>query len=259
MGTKGLSHERGPVEGGKILVRLNKYLSTCGVASRRKADQMILEGRVKVNGLVVKELGWRIDPERDVVEVDGKFVRPPKLRYIALYKPCCYLTALGHLKEDKKTIQELLKDLSERVYPAGRLDYNAEGLLILTNDGELANRIMHPRYKLPKTYQVLVKGKVNPKTLSDMKKGANLEDGFAKPMSVKLIRYEDDNSLLELVFTEGRKHIVKRFTARFGHRVLRLKRIAIGPIKLGKLSPGKWRELSEEEVRMLKKAVKIVD
>jgi 23S rRNA pseudouridine2605 synthase len=151
------------VEGGKILVRLNRYLSMCGVASRRKADQLILEGRVKVNGLVVKELGWKIDPEKDTVEVDGKVVKPPRFRYIALYKPCCYLTALGKSKEGKRTIEELLKDLPVKVYPAGRLDYNAEGLLILTNDGELANRIMHPRYKLPKTYQVLVKGKVSQK------------------------------------------------------------------------------------------------
>jgi 23S rRNA pseudouridine2605 synthase len=258
LGTERLPHERRPVEGGKVLVRLNKYLSMCGVASRRKADQLILEGRVKVNGLVVKELGWKIDPEKDTVEVDGKVVKPQRFVYIAFYKPCCYLTALGKSKDGKRTIEELLKDVPVRVYPAGRLDYNAEGLLILTNDGELANRIMHPRYKLPKTYQVLVKGKVSQKTLEEMKKGAVLEDGFAKPVSVRLIRYEGKNSLLEIVFTEGRKHIVKRFTAHFGHKVLRLKRTAIGPIKLGKLKPGKWRELSEEEVHMLKRAVKMV-
>ena len=133
----------------------------CGVASRRKADELIMQGRVKVNGLVVKEFGWRVDPEKDVVEVDGKEVKPPRYRYIILYKPCCYLTALGEGKDGKKTIEELIKDIPERVYPAGRLDYNAEGLLLLTNDGELANRIMHPRYKLPKTYLVWVDGKVN--------------------------------------------------------------------------------------------------
>ncbi|WP_448588561.1 pseudouridine synthase [Thermocrinis sp.] len=246
------------MERGEVLVRLNRFLSLSGVASRRKADQLILEGRVKVNGMTVKELGWRIDPKKDVVEVDGRVVKIQKFRYIALYKPCCYLTALGVSKEGKRTIQELLKDIPERLYPAGRLDYNAEGLLILTNDGELANRIMHPRYKLPKTYQVLVKGEVSQKTLEAMKAGAQLEDGFAKPLSVRVIKHEEGNTLLELVFTEGRKHIVKRFTAHFGHKVLRLKRTAIGPIKLGKLSPGKWRDLSKEEIMALKKAVKMV-
>ncbi|MFN7066100.1 MAG: S4 domain-containing protein, partial [Aquificaceae bacterium] len=120
------------MEGGKVLVRLNRYLSLCGVASRRKADELILQGRVKVNGLVVKELGWRIDLNKDVVEVDGKEIKRQRFRYVILYKPCCYLTALGKDKEGKKTIQELIKDIPERLYPAGRLDYNAEGLLLLT-------------------------------------------------------------------------------------------------------------------------------
>ena len=111
------------MEGGKVLVRLNRYLSMCGVASRRKADELIMQGRVKVNGLVVKEFGWRVDPEKDVVEVDGKEVKPPRYRYIILYKPCCYLTALGEGKDGKKTIEELIKDIPERVYPAGRLKY----------------------------------------------------------------------------------------------------------------------------------------
>ncbi len=227
----------------------------CGVASRRRADELIRQGRVKVNGIVVKELGWRVDPEKDVVEVDSKQVKPPRKRYIALYKPCCYLTALGQSKDGKKTLDELLKDLPEKVYPAGRLDYNAEGLLILTNDGELANRIMHPRYKLPKTYLVWVSGKVNEKSLQDMKKGTELEDGFAKPDSVRMVKVQKDKSLLEVVFHEGRKHIVKRFMAKFGHKVLRLKRTAIGPIKLGKLKPGQWRDLTREELKALRKVV----
>ncbi len=229
----------------------------CGVASRRKADELILEGKVKVNGLVVRELGWRVDTERDVVEIDGKEVRPLRHRYIILYKPCCYLTSLGDAKDGKKTIKELIKDIPERVYPAGRLDYNAEGLLILTNDGELANRIMHPRHKLPKVYLVWASGKVSKETLEAMKKGANLEDGFAKPDSVKLLKHLKDTSLLEIVFHEGRKHIVKRFVSYFGHKVIRLKRTAIGPIKLGNLKPGDWRDMTREELRNLRKALHI--
>ena len=255
MGTEGLPYEGRTLEGGKVLVRLNKYISMCGVTSRRKADQLILDGKVKVNGLVVKELGWKVDPKKDVVEVNNKVIKPKPYIYLILNKPCCYLTAIGEDKKGKKTISELLKDVPTRVFPAGRLDYNAEGLLILTNDGELANRIMHPRYKLPKTYHALVSGKVSQRVLQDMKRGANLEDGFAKPDDVKIIRYEGENTLVEIIFHEGRKHIVKRFLAYFGHKVLKLKRVSIGPIRLGKLPPGKWRYLRDDEIALLKKAL----
>ncbi|MCS6875237.1 MAG: pseudouridine synthase [Aquificaceae bacterium] len=243
------------MERGTILVRLNRYISMCGIASRRKAEELILQGKVKVNGLVVKELGWRVDPQKDVVEVESIEVKPIRKRYIVLYKPCCYITALGESKDNKKTIQELLKDIPERVYPAGRLDYNAEGLLILTNDGELAHKIMHPRHKLPKTYLVWVSGKVSLQTIESMKRGATLEDGFAKPDRVKLIEHERDKSLLEIVFHEGRKHIVKRFVSHFGHKVTRLKRTAIGPISLEGMKPGQWRDMKAEELKKLKIAL----
>ncbi|HIQ49087.1 MAG TPA: rRNA pseudouridine synthase [Aquifex aeolicus] len=236
-------------------VRINKFLSEAGIASRRKAERLILEGRVKVNGEVIKNLGTRVDPEVDIVEVDGRVIKPQRKRYIMLYKPCCYLTQLGTSRDGRKTIQELIKDIPERVFPVGRLDYNTEGLLILTNDGELANRILHPRYKLPKVYLALVGGKVSVNTLKRIKKGAELEDGFAKPDNVRIVRYEGDKTLIEITFHEGRKHLVKRYLAFFGHKVKRLKRIAIGPIKLGKLSPGKWRDLNQGELAQLFKAV----
>jgi len=236
-------------------VRINKFLSEAGVASRRKAERLILEGRVKINGEVVKSLGVKVNPEVDIVEVDGKPVRPQRKRYIILNKPCCYLTQLGKSPDGRRTIEELIKDIPERVFPVGRLDYNTEGLLILTNDGELANRILHPRYKLPKVYLALVEGKVDQKTLKKMKQGIELEDGFAKPDNVRIVRYEGKSTLIEITFHEGRKHLVKRFLGAFGHKVKRLKRIAIGPIKLGKLSPGKWRELNRGELAQLFKAV----
>jgi len=236
-------------------VRLNKFLSEAGVASRRKAEKLILEGKVKVNGQVVTNLATKVDPQKDVVEVEGRIVKPQRKRYIILNKPCCYLTQLGSSPDGRKTIQELIKEIPERVYPVGRLDYNTEGLLILTNDGELANRILHPRYKLPKVYLALVEGKVSMNTLRKMRNGTELEDGFAKPDDVRIVRYEGNDTLLEITFHEGRKHIVKRFLASFGHKVKRLKRIAIGPIKLGKLPPGKWRDLNEGELALLFKAV----
>ena len=236
-------------------VRLNRYLSMCGVTSRRKADDLIKQGRVKVNGEVVRSLGVRIDPDTDRVEVDGKEVKPPKKRYVILNKPSGYLTQLGTSPDGRRTIQELIKDIPERVYPVGRLDYNTEGLLLLTNDGELANRVLHPRYKLPKVYVALVKGVVPKNKLRKMRAGIELEDAFAKPDDVKILRYEGPRTWIQITFHEGRKHIVKRFLARFGHPVVKLIRVAIGPIRLGDLPKGKWRDLTGREIRRLFKAV----
>jgi 23S rRNA pseudouridine2605 synthase len=236
-------------------IRLNKFLALAGVCSRRKADELIKAGKVKVNGKPAK-LGMLIDPEKDLIEVEGKIIKPERKRYLIFNKPCCVLTTLGKDNiRGRKTISDFIEDIPERVFPVGRLDYNTTGLLILTNDGELAQRILHPRYKLPKVYQALVEGKVDVKTLKKMKKGAILEDGFAKPDDIRIIRYEGDSTLLEIVFHEGRKHIVKRFLAHFGHKVKRLHRTQIGPIKLGKLSFGKYREMTPIELNQLFHAV----
>lgn len=232
-----------------MIARLNRYLSMCGIASRRKADQIVSEGRVRVNGLVVKELGYRVDTEKDTIEVGGEVIRPERKRYVVLNKPPLYLTTLK--QEGKKTIQELIKGIPERVYPVGRLDYDTEGLLILTNDGELANTIIHPRYKLPKVYVALVKGKIERKTLEKMIRGTRLEDGFARPDRVKIIKYEAQNTLVEITFHEGRNRLVKRFLLKFEHPVLRLKRIAVGPVRLGALPRGRWRDMTDEELRAL--------
>lgn len=233
---------------------MNKFLADAGVCARRKADKLIEEGRVKVNGEPAK-LGMTVNPQRDIVEVDGKPVKPQRKRYLIFNKPCCVLTQLGKDPRGRKTLDEFLNKIPERVFPVGRLDYNTTGLLILTNDGELAQRILHPRYKLPKVYIALVEGRVHPKTLKEMKKGTELEDGFAKPDGVRIVRYEGDDTRLEIVFHEGRKHIVKRFLAKFGHRVKQLHRTQIGPIKLGKLPPGKIKEMNIVELNRLKHAV----
>lgn len=235
----------------KVIVRLNRYLSMCGITSRRKADQLVRDGRININGLVVKELGYRVNTEGDTVEIGSKVLKPERKRYIVLNKPPFYLTTLRQDKEGKRAIRELIKDIPERVYPVGRLDYDTEGLLILTNDGELANGIIHPRYKLPKVYLAIVKGRVNPKTREKMIIGARLEDGFARPDDVRIVKCESENTLLEITFHEGRNHLVKRFLLKFEHPVLKLKRTVVGPIKLGQLPRGKWRNLTREELSAL--------
>lgn len=236
-------------------LRLNKYLSMCGVASRRKADELITGGHVKINGVVSKELGLNIDSSKDRVEVSGRAVEPESKRYVMLNKPMLYVTAIGEGQDSKKTIDELIEDIPERVYPVGRLDYNVEGLLILTNDGELANMILHPRYELSKTYLARVKGRIDRTKCLRMSEGTELEDGPARPDNIKIIKSEDATSTLEITFHEGRNHLVKRFFSGFGNPVLHLKRISVGPIRLGALPRGKWRNLKDSELIALREAV----
>ncbi len=236
-------------------LRLNRFLSMCGIASRRKAEFLIERSKVCVNGIIIRNPAYKVDIERDTVTLNGKIVTPERKRYIILNKPCCYLTTLGIDKHGKKTIQELIKDIKERVYPVGRLDYNSEGLLILTNDGNLANRILHPRYKLQKVYMIEVEGLIGKRTLRKLKEGTELEDGFAKPDKIDIIRFRKGYTILRIVFHEGRKHLVKRYLAKFGHPVIKLKRIAIGPLRLGSLKLGNYRDLTEKELADLKRAV----
>jgi 23S rRNA pseudouridine2605 synthase len=238
-----------------LIVRLNRYLSMCGISSRRNADELIVSGKVRVNGVVVNQLGYRIDTETDEVKVGRKTLGIEPKRYILLNKPRLYLTALGRGEGDKKTIDELITNIPERVYPVGRLDYDTEGLLILTNDGELANKILHPSYELSKVYEAIVRCKVNEDTLRKMKRGAELKDGYAMPDIIKVVKYDDKETVIEIVFHEGRNRLVKRFLSEFGHPVLRLKRISVGPIKLGNLPIGKWRELTKNEILALENAV----
>jgi 23S rRNA pseudouridine2605 synthase len=238
-----------------LKVRLNRYLSMCGITSRRNADELIASGKVRVNGEVVNELGYRIDTETDEVKVGRKTLGIELKRFVLLNKPRFYLTALGRGEDDKKTIGELITGIAERVYPVGRLDYDTEGLLILTNDGELAHKIMHPSCELSKVYQATVRGKVKKDTHRRMKGGAELMDGYAMPDNIKVVRYDYKETVIEISFHEGRNRLVKRFLSEFGHPVLKLKRISVGPIKLGNLPKGGWRNFTADELHALKKAV----
>ncbi len=230
-------------------VRLNKFISSTGYCSRRKADELIERGKVKVNGKVVKELGLKINPEKDTVEVEGKILKQKdKKTYIKLYKPRGYLTQLGKDKFGRKTLTDLFKEvgIKEKVFPVGRLDYESEGLLLLTNDGDTANLIMHPKNKVKKTYVVEVKGRVNLEKFNKMKKGIRLEDGFLKPDDIKILKKKKNSTLLEITIHSGQKRVIRRFMKAFGHPVTRLIRTDIGRVKLGDLKPGQWEKVDKK-------------
>ncbi|SHE74988.1 23S rRNA pseudouridine2605 synthase [Desulfofundulus australicus DSM 11792] len=230
-------------------------MARAGVASRRHCEEMIAAGLVRVNGQVVTRLGTRVDPEKDTIEVAGRVLprRPQEKIYILLNKPRGYVTTVRD-PQGRPKVMDLLRGIKERVYPVGRLDFDSEGLLLLTNDGELAYALTHPRHRVPKTYLVLVKGTPGGEKLWRMAGGLMLEDGPAAPAKVKLIGKKDGNALLEITIYEGRKRQVRRMCARIGHPVIRLKRVKVGPLTLKGLGPGRYRFLTREEVRQLRQA-----
>ncbi len=242
-------------EGKESSVRLQKWLARCGYGSRRACESLIAQGRVQVNGKTA-ELGTSIYPEMDTVLVDGRPVRPaPQVLYLMLHKPPGYVTT-RHDPHAERTVMELLKGVPVPVFPVGRLDADSEGLLLFTNDGELANRLLHPRHKVAKTYHVWVQGVPSEQALRQLREGVVLEEGKTAPASVRLLRQEGRQSVLEITLHEGRKRQIKRMCLAVGHRVQRLVRVRFGPLRLPKDLPlGKWRYLTEEEVRALKKAV----
>ncbi|MBI2216380.1 MAG: rRNA pseudouridine synthase [Candidatus Rokubacteria bacterium] len=245
-------------------IRLNKLLAHAGLTSRRGGDRLILEGHVAVNGAVVRELGTLADPLTDVIAVDGQPLpsAEPK-RYVVLHKPRGYVTT-RHDPRGRPIVTDLVHGRG-RVYPVGRLDADAEGVLLLTNDGELTHRLLHPRYALPRVYEADVAGRVTRADLPRWRAGVVLDDGPAKPIAVDVVgdgpsgarhRRGDvaETTRLRLTFTEGRKHEVKRYCDALGHRVLALRRVAFGPIELGDLPIGAVRDLVPREVSALRAA-----
>jgi 23S rRNA pseudouridine2605 synthase len=231
--------------------RLNKYLAHAGVGSRRHCDDLILEGRVSLDGHVVRELGSRVDPEAQQVAVDGKTIQAEPLVYWALNKPQGYLCTNSD-PAGRPLATDLLPHVPQRVYTVGRLDEDSEGLLLLTNDGDLAFRLMHPRFGVRKTYLVLVAGKPTKANLEKLLEGVWLSDGHVKAKRVKRLKSQGESTWLEIVLAEGKNREVRRMLAKLEHKVMRLKRIAVGPVKLDRLPKGKARRLRPEEVTRLR-------
>ncbi|GAM07776.1 ribosomal large subunit pseudouridine synthase B [Geobacter sp. OR-1] len=228
--------------------RLQKILAGAGIASRRAAEQLIVAGRVKVNGVAVTELGSKADPDVDEITVDGNRVKPVATKvYILLFKPSGYMTTLKD-PEGRPVVTDLLKGVEERVFPVGRLDYNTEGLLLLTNDGEWANRLMHPRHEVEKEYHVRVRGMVTPGQISLLANGVELDDGMTAPAKVSLIKASDNNTWLSIAIHEGRYRQVRRMCEAVSLSVVRLKRARYGNLDLNGLNPGQFRHLSKIEV-----------
>ncbi len=231
--------------------RLQKIIAASGICSRRAAEELILAGKVKVNDKIVRQLGTKADPGRDEIRVDGNLISTEVQRlYLMLNKPAGYVTTLKD-PEGRPVVTDLLHGVSERVYPVGRLDYDSEGLLILTNDGAFAERVQHPRYEIPRTYLVKVRGRLTRKDLQSLLGGIDLEDG---PFSVKEIReekYNEKSQWLRVSISEGRNRIIRRAMESLGHPVARLIRVALGNLELGSLKAGEYRHLGKREIEGL--------
>ncbi|MBR0081177.1 MAG: rRNA pseudouridine synthase [Clostridia bacterium] len=234
------------------MVRLQKYMADCAVASRRACEEIISAGRVTVNGTTAT-LGQSVDPERDRVAVDGKPIRLQRKRVvIMLYKPRGVVST-SEDERGRKTVQEYFKELPYRLYNVGRLDLNSEGLLLMTNDGELANKLMHPRYGVTKTYRVVCDGTLSASEIASLTNGVELEDGMTAPAKVTNIRRSTTGgTAFSITIHEGRNRQIRRMLEAVGHKTLRLKREAYGPLQLGSMKPGEWRYLYDGEIEALK-------
>ena len=236
-------------------IRLQKMLADCGVASRRKAEELIQQGKVKVNGHVA-QIGDKVNPKTDHVTVAGRrIVASRQYYYIMLHKPRGYVSTMSD-EMGRKCVAELVKDIPARVYPVGRLDRDSEGLLLMTNDGEFANLIMHPSKHVPKTYRVTVRPDISEEQLARMNVGMEIDGVRTAPADAWVISREPGRVVLEIILREGRNRQIRKMCEQLGVEVARLKRVAVGQVKLGMLQPGKWRNLTLDEVKRLAPALK---
>ena len=230
--------------------RLQKYMASCGVASRRKCEEIILAGKVKVNGVLVNELGTKVDPLKDVVEYEGTIISKEENKvYIMLNKPEGYISSVKDEK-GRDTILDIVK-VKERVYPIGRLDYDSSGLLLLTNDGEIYNKIIHPRVEIVKKYIAVVDGEITDNDIKEFEIGIDIDGYITAPAEVKIISNDKAISTVEVAIHEGKNRQIRKMFAALDHEVLSLKRISIGGIKLGYLKRGEYRELNKDEINYI--------
>jgi 23S rRNA pseudouridine2605 synthase len=248
--TKSPLGQGSPRSGG---LRLQKVLAAAGLGSRRKCEELIVTGRVEVDRKVVMQLGVRVDPNRQEIRIDGIPLRQPRLVYYAVNKPpgvvCTTRDPAG-----RPRVTDLVPSKGMRLFSVGRLDLHSQGLILLTNDGQLANLLAHPRYGVPKTYRAQVAGRPEPEALKKLLRGVHLAEGVARAERVVVKSQHKQSTILEIVLREGKNREVRRLLARIGHKVMKLTRIAVGPVRLGKLRPGQWRRLTDEEVAALRRS-----
>lgn len=232
--------------------RLQKAMADAGLASRRKCEELILSGRVKVNGMIISELGVKVDPKRDRIEVDGKKLAPAPKLYLVMNKPKGYLTTLRD-PFNRPTVKDLLP-CGDRLFPVGRLDFDSDGLLIFTNDGELANGLMHPKLKVDKVYRVEVTGRPSKGEIERLRSGVEIDGRLTAPAIIKPITGKGENAVFRVIIHEGRKRQIRRMFEAVGRRVISLKRLSYGPVSLGSLKVGAVRPLAQVEIDGLKTA-----
>lgn len=231
--------------------RLQKYMAKCGVASRRKCEELITAGKVKVNEDIIIELGYKVNSAVDKVYVNNKLITPEANKiYIALNKPEGYVSTVKDEK-NRKTILDLVK-IDERIYPIGRLDYNTSGLIILTNDGEVYNKVIHPRSIVNKTYLAIIEGYLSDEDIYKFKNGIDIGDYITAPSNIEIINKFDNKSEVRITIHEGKNRQIRRMCDKINHPVIKLKRISVGKLTLGRLELGKWRYLTQEEILYLK-------
>lgn len=232
-------------------MRLNKYIAQSGVASRRKADELTINGAVKINGKVMKEPGYDVAPE-DTVEVNGRVLRPAtKKIYLVLNKPKGYITTVSD-EQDRPTVMDLITDVTERVFPVGRLDYNTTGLLIMTNDGELSQKLTHPQHQVTKTYHARVTGVLSNERLNRLRNGVDIGGYVTAKARVDILKQAERSTIVEIEISEGKNRQVRKMFTAVGCKVQELERVCLGEIRLGRLLQGHYRNLTAREVEYLK-------
>lgn len=233
------------------LERLHKLLAHAGFGSRRSCEKRIAAGEVEIDGKVVTEMGVKVDPARHKIKCGGKYLRAPAHVYYLLNKPKGVVTTLSD-NLGRRTVIDLLKGVRTRVYPAGRLDADSQGMLVLTNDGELCNQLTHPSFQVPRAYHVVVQGALDPQVIEKLSKGVWLSEGRTGPVEIKVKKADREVTIVEVIIREGMNREVRRVFAKFGLKVRRLKRIRLGPLTLGNLTPGQFRVLTPREIEAIK-------